>query len=114
MELLRKEKVNVNNQNVNGQTPLSIAAERGFSKAILCLMKHGADSTIVDNDGALVATENGRAQIVLNLLDHHTTSALSTESCDTSAEGKHSGPVKYIHPGPTRSHALILGYSLWI
>jgi hypothetical protein len=44
--------VDVNATNDDGETALHIACDRGFSRAIQFLLKHGADATVVSTDGS--------------------------------------------------------------
>lgn len=99
VERLLAANVNVDARNTEGQTPLSVAAQRGFSRAIRCLLQYSADPTIVDNDGStplVIAARNGHAQAVLDLLDDHALSSYSTKHCDTLSEASTSGREGYI------------------
>lgn len=99
LELLLKEKVNVDKKNEDGKTPLSIAACRGFSKAVCSLLRQGADPTLIDNDGfspLFIAAQYGHAQTVLDLLDGYDPPTTSTNNCAIPDGEKPPGWEKYI------------------
>ncbi|KAJ5377568.1 uncharacterized protein N7496_004977 [Penicillium cataractarum] len=99
VELLLKENVNVDKKNDDGKTPLSIAACRGFSKAVCYLLRQGADPNLIDNDGLsplFIAAHYGHAQTVLDLLDGYAPPTASTNNCGTPYGEKTPGWEKYI------------------
>ena len=63
--------LNLNCQDENGQTPLMIAAEKGYLEEVEGLLEFAADPNIQDNKGIsalMIASDKGRSKIVRALV----------------------------------------------
>lgn len=71
--LLHADPGNVNQQNEEGDTPLSLALKRGDLESTLVLLEHGADTNIPNKEGItplFLAAKMGRLELVKTLFKH--------------------------------------------
>lgn len=69
----RSKLLDINTTDTNNRTPLQVAAERGFSKIVEMLLKHGATTALLDGGGQLITCpqfEGVRMQIEAHRQQH--------------------------------------------
>ncbi len=90
IEILINEGVNINAKNDLGDTPLILAAEKGYMDIVKILLGNGADPTIVDSGGCSAtyfARSRGHGD-VLELLERNHTKVGTAESKDKREQEK--------------------------
>lgn len=100
-KLLLERKAPVNSRSVKKQTPLCLAAQKGFSKVVQLLLDHGADPNNEDEGKYTplhLAASNGYSQTVDILLRHGARAEAKTRNDVTplhyAVQGGHAGVVR--------------------